>query len=250
MLTTFIAANIPFKVCILDFENNLNAHDTNTAKEICRRHQIIPEIKTIDIIDFYESPRFLEYAKASSCSSPQVVVHCYLADQINGVPVFGGDFFYFHNELVYFNKPPNSIQLPHYKDFAIDRFLRRHGRFGVGHFLNYTSELIHSFLQYTRAARSHTYDNSSITTRYDFKQAIYRDGGFQFAQYPERTFKQTGFEKVKDVFAEKNKDGWAYEKLYRYPLEQLYGKTEKVFLVLKKDNHFMAKLLKEMADVK
>ncbi|MBY0451922.1 MAG: hypothetical protein K2P92_02730, partial [Bdellovibrionaceae bacterium] len=202
----------------------------------------------LDIIKFYESGEFLEYAHLARTASPQLAVHAWLAMRTNYTPVFAGDFIYFHNLLIFFNEKPISFKAPEYKDYAVDRIMKRHGRFGVSNFFNYSFEQLESFITYTRAGRSANFDNTGMYTKYHFRCAVYRDAGFNFMTWPGRQ-KFSGFEQVKTYFAERTGDMDAYENIFRRPLEDVFGgPADNMYIFVKKGHESLfGNILRELS---
>jgi hypothetical protein len=63
-------------------------------------------------------------------------------------------------------------------------------------------------------------EQKAIAKKYDAKLIGYRRVGFDLVPQPQ---KYTGFELVKDYFAEKTGDGWAFETQFRLPLTRMNG---------------------------
>jgi hypothetical protein len=252
MALAFKASGVEFTAEIFEFEDGYNQHDVKTAFSICRDLDIKYNIHKLDIVDFFESRSFIKYTTSGACGSPQIAAHCWLADQVKGVPVFAGNFIFFHNNDINFDLKANRIKIPDYKEFSVDRFLRSKNRFGVSSFLLYTPNLVFSFFEHTRAQNSEMYDNSALIYKYDLKKQIYSEGGFNFGHYPERTTKFTGFEVLKDYFDKKYNIPGAFDILFRHPLHEFYPEVKQHVLMIEANEYTRktAVLLKEIDDAR
>jgi hypothetical protein len=89
VVQAFQAAGVPFSCAIMRFNKGYNQHDIKFAIDYCTTHSIPKQMYELDLDDFYEGGRLLEYADAvKACSSHQCVT-MWLADQLDGYPVIG-----------------------------------------------------------------------------------------------------------------------------------------------------------------
>ena len=91
MARAFLAAKIPFEATFMRFKNNLNFFDIQTNVQFCEQNNIKYSFVDLDIIHFLESGLYLEIASKYECQSPQLAAHLWLLDQVDGVPVLGGN---------------------------------------------------------------------------------------------------------------------------------------------------------------
>jgi len=219
-----LASGVPFNIVTLRLKPEFNAHDTVHAESFCRQYQLPIRFLDLDIIRFYESGEFLEYALKYRTNSPQFAAHLWLADHAEGVPVFGGSFPY----LNYFDFEGNLLEesflyTPEDKEYGVDRLFQKQNRPGVGHFFQYTPELYFSFLCKTVAGGSLAQRQKlKLGSYYQFKTEVFSQAGFNMQLTPERQDKYTGFEKVKAYYAERYGIGDVYEKLFRLPLQKMF----------------------------
>lgn len=225
MIQAVQASEVPYKVAIMRFVPDFNKHDIIFAEEYCRLHHIKPTYYDIDIIQFYESGEFCEYAIKYRTNSPQFCAHIWMADQIeDGVVLLAGSSPY----LNYYDKAGTLLKectlfTPEDKEYATDRLFQIKNKPGVAHFFQYTTELYFSFLFKTIAGSSlkirHKY---ALNNHYEFKKTIFKQGGFNTEIFVQRNEKFTGFEKVKEYYASLYGAGDSYEKLFRLPLQQMH----------------------------
>jgi hypothetical protein len=96
----------------------------------------------------------------------------------------------------------------------------------IGNFLGYDPALCWSIalltpehdVEWTTRHSRVLADTNAV--RYAAKILGYRNHGFDII--PQEN-KYTGFELIKDYFAEKFNDGWAFEKMFRLPLQKKFG---------------------------
>ena len=141
VLRSFIESHIIVNVAIARFENDLNEHDIRYAIDFCKSNNIHFELFDINVESFWEK-ELEDYAVPISCISPQFPIVLWLMDQVDGIPIIGsGDSFlarYVNSNTFYFYERE--------KFFSYYFHLMRRKRFGVPAFLQYTPELLLSFL--------------------------------------------------------------------------------------------------------
>ena len=115
MLKAFLSSGVPFQIMILRFNNNLNFFDIEGIIQFCNQNHLPYEILDLEVLDFFESGKYMEYGKLYQCQSPQLAVHLYLCDHIRGCPVLSWQtpeiFFYFNHES---KKKESCFGLPTY----------------------------------------------------------------------------------------------------------------------------------------
>lgn len=231
-----IAAKVPFELVIMRLSPSFNDHDTVYALEFCEKVGKKPIFIDLSIIRFYESGEFLQYAMKYRTNSPQFATHLWLAEQIQGVPVFAGSFPYIN----YFDREGKELEESYLytsedKEYGVDRLFQQTGRGGVGHFFQYTPELYFSFLTHTIAGSSKKKRiELQLGTHYDMKEYAFAQGGFNTKIVTGRSQKYTGFEKVKEYYAARYGIGDTYEKLFREPLQRIFPKKKSVRTLLPK----------------
>lgn len=218
MAQAFLAAGIPFTTYILRFNNSLNWYDIQDAADFCESNRIPFHYVDIDIIDFFESQKYLEYAVKYRCISPQLAAHLYLLDKMDDVPILS-----WNPTPILLNKKNEAYPyLPTDLYFCYERFFKANHRPGVGLFFMYTPELIYSFLR-TPVLQNLILQRGPAAGRassYWSKCQAYKQSGFQMR--PRETNK-TGFEMLKKFFAEKyGRSENVFNELFRVPLEEIF----------------------------
>lgn len=248
MAIAFMAAQVPFRVVIGRYQGGLNYHDYRHAEEFCSRNGLTVEYIDVDLVEFFESGRHLQFAHRYQCRSPQLAVHIEILLRVQGVPVMAGNpidvgFHPAHHPYVFFPSEPHACLL---------RALRAEQKPGVPFFFCYSPELIYAFWrtpqfskelrhcemrlaqmrQSLRVQKSGWRDrirhllrlNLAIeTSDYDYylaKVFKYQQSGFALEP---RAEKLTGFEMVKQFISERagSEDLKTFDHLYRQPLEVL-----------------------------
>lgn len=218
MALAFLQAQVPFRVAILRFHNDLNWYDIQQAIEFCKTREIAYRLFDLDVIQFYRTNLYLEFAKKYRCYSPQLCTHLYLLSRLEGFGILSGNIV----KVGLVRSGQVVLGFPNDLYFCYDRFFQATGRAGVGLFLLYTPELIYSFFRLPRMQdlifqrREYEGKGMSYTTKCD----LYRDGGFPVLN---REDKFTGFERVKKYFQEvEQSDEGIYNRMFRAPLENLF----------------------------
>ena len=223
MLKAFLSAGVPFHPIIMRFNDNLNFFDIRTILSFLNRNHINYEIFDLNVLDFFESGKYLEYGKRYQCQSPQLAVHLYLADHIKSCPVFSWQspaFFYLSNpektEIHY------SKGLPSQLESVYMRYFVKNKRFGVPFFFLYTPELFKAFLKLPvlKTRIPSVYNKQEVAYTYQIKCETYQQAGFDVKP---REDKFTGFEEVRRHYdlLDGESYGIAFNKRYRVPLEKL-----------------------------
>jgi len=141
VLRSFSEAGVSVNAAIAWFKKGLNEHDIRYAVDFCESSQIPFKFFDIDVESFWKK-QLKDYALPISCISPQFPVILWLIDQIDGFPILGsGDSF--------LSRIPNTNNFYFYereKYFSYYFHLMRKNRPGVPAFVQYTPELMLSFL--------------------------------------------------------------------------------------------------------
>ncbi|MBC87477.1 MAG: hypothetical protein CL677_09910 [Bdellovibrionaceae bacterium] len=235
MATAFLHEKIPFKAATLVFDDQLNHHDTDSAIAFCKENSIEHELHQINILQFYEKDRHIEYGYKYRCQSPQLATHLYLLDHITGFPVIAGQpmELYFKNDKIW-------PILPGDLHCVYNRYFQVNQRPGIPNFFFYSPGLIQSFFNTTsfKTYIGKGFDGTLVDRYgYDLKVKSYQEGGFPVQA---KAGKYTGFEKVREYYDELDnmEHGIAYNKRYRSPLEEISPFPEK-------EKHYLPKQLDE-----
>ncbi|MBC7465561.1 MAG: hypothetical protein H7256_06170 [Bdellovibrio sp.] len=218
MAQAFIAAKVPFQATFMRFKNNMNAFDIQTNIDFCQRNNIKYSFVDLDIIEFLESGEYLKVSNKYECQSPQLAAHLWLLDQVEGIPILGGNPMapIWKKDHWFFIGAPGELHSTYFKYFL------ENNRLGVPFFFLYTPELIASFfsLPIMKSCLQKEVNSESDYT-YEHKCQSYIQGGFNVQP---RHDKFTGFELVRKHYDEREgtQHGIAFNRLFREPLEKLF----------------------------
>ncbi len=219
MLYAFLAAGVTFDVAVMSFNDGLNDHDVGHALALLSQLGISPQIHKLDIRAFYESGDFMSYAIRGSTGSPQFAAHVWLAEQVQGVPVFAGEPWH---AVTSPNRQHNQLYVPEYKEYATEIALAKQGRAAVSHFFESSAAWMLALLNIPEYHLRYR-DDSDPLGSYRSKFLFYRSLGFPVS-LPAGQVKLTGFERLYSLIAtEKNiANYYHFNDLYRRPLEKLF----------------------------
>jgi len=146
VVQSLMFAQIPFKVAITCFQNDLNRHDARYAIKFCEVHQIPYRLLRLDIEDFFKSGEALEYATLTRCVQPQLLHTMWAMDQVEGYPILGsGECFLVRTEADQ-DKTYRWVMFEKERIASWYRFLQFRGREGCAGFFQYTPEVMLAFL--------------------------------------------------------------------------------------------------------
>lgn len=232
MIQCWNEAGLQFDVAIMEFENDLNQHDVSVALEYCKKYNINPIILKLNVIPFLTRD-CIELGTKYKCTSPHFITHYKMFDMLRNLGYTGiccGGTAFARNYKEW--GPVPSAAQSNYIEYS------RQNKFPViGNFLGYDPSLCWSIALLTpeHDVEWVTRHNQNLpevnAARYATKIVGYRKHGFDIIPQDN---KYTGFEIVKTYFEEKFNDGWAFEKMFRLPLQKLFG-TAPGILVLTQD---------------
>lgn len=223
MLFAFIESGVPFQVAVMRFNDRMNDHDIGHSLDLLAGLGIKARILELDIRNFYQSGRFMDYVLAGRTNSPQFAAHIWLAEQIDGVPVFAGEPWHRIHESSETPKNINSLPFyfPRYKEYGAEIALQKQGRICISHFFETSME----WFQHLAAHHPlHRYSRESDPVgSYRAKYLFYRSLGFPVSLTSGMS-KLTGFERLYTMTAiEHNSDDYYhFNKIYREPLEKMF----------------------------
>ena len=198
-------AGIKFKIAIMEFNDGLNSHDVDSAKNFCTikgfEYIIIPH----DILSFLKNDLSL-YVEKYQCPSPQITSHLRLFeilkdDHAASSIICGGNAPFIWKDIWCFGSTRSQT--------AWMTFAKIHNFTLLGNFLSYSLDIALPIMYSTPGV------TAGMTSELAYQNKIY---GLQLAGYdviPQKQ-KYTGFEKIKNHFAQITNDGWAFEKAFRY----------------------------------
>lgn len=243
LLSVFHGSDINFDVYFLYFNNRWNEHDFESLQDTCWSLNIEIKKVGIDILRFFESGDYYDIAVQSMTNSPLFSVFSWLADQIEGIPVFSGqpwavqrpkqnDFLNKQREdLLESDFRSQAVYIPSLKEYAAQIYLSRKSKKCITHFFQQEECLLKSFW---RNPYWINYDNlmsNYSITNYWEKYYAYLSGGFPIVK-PTKMTKLTGFERVYFYYQQKymSDNIYYFNDIYRKPLENIFPKRERLLV--------------------
>jgi len=209
---------VPFTVVFMRFKDNLNAFDIFSNVQFCEDKNIAYEYVDLDVVDFFESGKYKAIAEKYECQSPQIATHLWLLEQVQGLPVLGGNPIapIWKGDRWFYIGLPGELHSTYFKFFLINE------RPGIPWFFLYSPELIASFFL---LPCMNDFVNKKVLNEADYsyqkKCDAYNEGGFSITP---RQNKFTGFELLRQHYDQlDNKTyGQAFDLRFRAPLEAMF----------------------------
>jgi asparagine synthetase B (glutamine-hydrolysing) len=126
---TMVEDNIKFTALIFDFGRNINAFDVEHAKKLCNEYNIPYKVISFDLIEFYRSGEFKDYANLTHCNNQLVYSYMRGMRDIKGTVVSGhGDqeFYFKNNEKFWQFSEQNYCLYEYVKCMNLGGFIRYH----------------------------------------------------------------------------------------------------------------------------
>lgn len=201
---------VKFKCVTLDYLG-YNKMDVDHAITFCKIQNIPHEVLTIDVLTVL-SRELVRLCQQYKCPSPQFCTHFYGIEQIYNkfAPtsiLCGGTALYMEaGQIVYHltvaQNSWNNIKLPNCLVY--------------GNVLGHCAEIsIPLFLN--TPSRTNPYVIGDGARYHDKIQGMWALGIGVLPQHQ----KYTGFETLKELFEHETGEGWAFEQMFRYPLQQM-----------------------------
>ena len=230
----FLCSGVHFRAVIMRFKGGLNDFDIAPILAFCKRQNIKHESFEVEPQAFFESGKYLEYGKTYSCQSPQLALHLYLLDHIEGLPVLCWQA----PEILYHLKE-KSFGLPGDLHSVFLRYFYQNKRPGIPFFFLYTPELYTAFYR-TPILQTLIWfgeQGAKVTNFYEHKCITYIQGGFPVRP---RAHPYTGFEKLRDLYDKKDGKsfGTAFDDRFRKPLEKISPLPEKHYQIVPDEARF------------
>lgn len=191
VVQSFMFADIPIKVAITSFHDDLNIQDVRYAIKFCETHDVPYRVLRLDINRFFRSGTALEYAEGTNCVQPQLLHTMWAMDQVDGYPILGS------GECFLARRNPPGEDEPVWEMFEKERIaswyrhLMKNNREGCAGFFQFTPEIMLSFLLDETVSRLCTNQIESFSDTMPIKSQIYRK---YFLLEPRK--KYHGFENV------------------------------------------------------
>jgi hypothetical protein len=112
----------------------VNTQDLYYSEMFCRENNVKQNIITLDVYDFFESKKYLNYLIPYSIIEPHVATHFWMLEQCDDTPVFAGDYSWPWIEKSILS--PHRLEYSSYSRFMLDNNIN-----GISSFLNHSLEL-------------------------------------------------------------------------------------------------------------
>lgn len=231
MVQCFVEANIPFDLYILKFKNNLNIQDSGHAIKYCEKFNVKYNIIEIDVLSFLSQQNY-DYGIKYKNPSPHFNVHFKLFDILrdrgyDGVVAGGNAFFYSDvDEQFLPNSNRNCYNYITYSN--VSKFKCQGNFLSFYPNLTWAISLLSPSIDYK--LNSAIEFNEEERNYWEYKRYVQKVQGYKRAGFNimPQSQKFTGFELVKKHLEKKTNDGWAFERLYRHPLEKILARHSTV----------------------
>jgi asparagine synthetase B (glutamine-hydrolysing) len=223
----FLAAGVSFDATTLRFNNGLNEHEIARAREFCQTNGVKQNFIDLDVVDFFETKKFLLYQDKYFCYALEIAVQLWFIEQIKRPFVWGGEPF----RLFMMDGEP-QIQAVSGYDAVISRYVEKNNLTAVPNFHFFTPELAWAFFRESLRLKSTVHSKNE---NYADKIIFYGHCGFSGLNNPARTQKMHGFEMVKQYFDERLTP-LSYNEVYRSPAARKYPAAESSVVKFPKDD--------------
>jgi hypothetical protein len=199
------AANIDFKIAIMQYENDLNDMDVSSAVSFCETKGFNYEIIKFNVIPFL-TQELSVYVALYECPSPQFAVHFKFYEMLmtrgaSSILAGGSAPYWLKDRLVY----PITISQNAWTVFA------RKNDFNLyGNVLGWSPDIAIPLIKNSPNVNGY---GETLTGRYASKIAGMLAVGLDVIAQPN---KYTGFEKIKQLFAQHTGDPLFFDKSFRY----------------------------------
>lgn len=220
MLHCFRELGVAHDVVILKFKENLNEHDIKYAYRYLSANNIPYKEIELDVMSFLSRENY-DYGIKYKSPSPQFNVHYKFFNILKdmgytGVVCGGNAPLQLVGNLWGTNFQRNSQNYMLYSE--IEQFMC------MGNFLSFYPHLAWATALSTPATTMEENDAQGYLERIKYQELRYKDRvqGYKNAKFNilRQDKKFNGFETIQQLLWDKTKDGLAFEKLYRYPLEK------------------------------
>jgi hypothetical protein len=239
MIQCWLEADLKFDVIIGIFNDGLNRQDSDHAKLFCEKYNIPYKTLNIDIVSFLNRNNMAVSDKYRSIS-PHFNTHYYIVELLaeqeysgtcfGGIPPFKQHGTYgstFTGAPMHFLKIQSDLPIPL-----------------QGSFLSFSPELTWAITLMCEELMldsinaddlNVTWEDRQMLTQMKYNQKVDSFIRTGFHIIPQEA-KYTGFELVKDYYAEKSGDGWTFERRFRHPIVAKYDKDNHPYKIALSDD--------------
>ena len=238
----FKEAGIDIDVYTLCFKDDLNKQDVDHALLFAHKNSIKLELIEIDILSFL-SRENADYCKKYKSLSPHFNTHYKLCDILStrgytGFVCGGGSPLLSHNIKDWFtNYNQNFLTYVNYSQAT--------GKLCQGNFLGFDPHLSWAMSLLTPLFNNQLYGEAlsqQDRDKLEYQRYLEKIKGYSAAGFkilPQKK-KYTGFEIVKEKLEDIYGDGWAFEKMFRFPLSNI---TKKIDVKINLDKAVIEKII-------
>lgn len=134
VLNSCLINKIPVKAVTMRLLVNncpINTHDLYYSEKYCRENNVEQVFIDLDVRDFFDNGKHLNYLLPYKIEEPHVATHLWLFEQCSSFPVIGGDYTWPHQSK-------DKIS-PHRLSYSCyNRFLSDRGIHGIGNMLGHS----------------------------------------------------------------------------------------------------------------
>jgi hypothetical protein len=207
---------VPFTAAIMEFNDELNKHDVESAKAFCSMFAIPYVTINFNILEFL-SRSLASYVEKYDCPSPQLTAHCRLFEMIieqhspSSIIAGGNPPCIRDGKWEFISSRSHTVWMTFAK-------LNKYPL--IGNFLGYSLDIALPFMVLQ--------PDMPIDPEKRYKAKV---SGMRRCGIPVVPQKQkfTGFELVKKHFENMTGDGWSFEKLFRLPHHTKRPEYDSVF---------------------
>ena len=216
LLTSLLAADVPFRAFFWDYGNSINDQDFRSAEELCLAQNIDLNIIHFDMIDSIRSGAYQKLLLKHKVTNPLSAIQRELLEQTPGQTLFGGEIFrpLISNNAVYWYIDPiersASSQVWQGKKYQVPYFSLATPELALSYLtlpLIYQKNVLEVGFE---PSSRHGVQNLDVQDNYDTKETyqtkkdIYEAAGFPLRELPPRKEKLNGFEELRQHLCEKD----------------------------------------------
>lgn len=201
----------------------MNLHDIKHAYEFCNKFSIKYKKLNLNLNDFFDNGKFLDYEKYN-CASPQHACHLWMLEQISDYFIMPGDFINIGYNL---EEKKYEIAFNELKFYTYDVFKHISKIDGITQLSCYNIDILYKTVKLKLLLNNKKIQYNS---NYNKKIIFLEESGFIVNK---KENKYTGFEYFKEILSQKyNTSIGIFNKLYRIPLEEkvLFPSLENVYI--------------------
>lgn len=187
MILAWLQARVPFDVVTARYNGGMNDHDLENLWLLQKRENFAVRVLDLDVLYFHEND-LIDYAVKYDCTSPQVLTHMLICDQINRGTIVSSGCLVTKNGMHGANN---------YVTFGLHRYSKITGKSMVPFFWMHDIDMMPVFEEVRKSLGIKIEDVVDQATNYDTKCRIYQGAGLDVIP---QDLKYNGFEKIKEYY--------------------------------------------------